>query len=291
MGPSDGQFREMPVGELKPHPLNSDLYNTDDRGVEEIVERIQSVGFRDEHRILVTPESHFTDADWTIISGHRRVAACREVGLESVPAEVVEYDTPAEEQANLVLANLHRNKTRGEITREGHKLAMAERARAEERQLNPRQNYAEGETGRARDFAAEHLGISRESLRKGEYVLKKANNGNVVAQRQMDQLDADEQSYHGAYEAVKNAEGQERDGPPQSTRELDDGTGTDTTPDRDESRGVADTDDTTSTEPTPDNDATSEYDLPTCSTVARDDQGLIINAGGAEYRLPTDELP
>ena len=190
---------EMPVDNLQPHPFNQEVYS--DRTNEQLKQRIAEHGFKDEHRIVVTPNG-------TILSGHRRWRAVKSLGWETVPVEVVDIDPESNRaKQRILLANQHREKTAAEKLREAEAWEQLESERAQERMENPRQDFAEGETGRADEKAAEKVGMSREKYRQGKRVKEQADNGDPDAQEQWDSVESGEQSMTGAYRELNASDG------------------------------------------------------------------------------------
>lgn len=97
------------VDKLKPHPQNELIYGDDD--VSDLVAQINVLGK------IVEPIK--IKDDYTIISGHRRWKAAKELNYEKVPCEVVRFDSSEEELAVLVLYNSKRVKTNEQKAREG----------------------------------------------------------------------------------------------------------------------------------------------------------------------------
>ncbi|MGN0549256.1 MAG: ParB/RepB/Spo0J family partition protein [Acutalibacteraceae bacterium] len=89
----------------KLHPFENHPYKVkDNEEMERLAESIQQNGVVSP--IIVRPKENTAD-EYEIISGHRRVMACRKAGIEEVPALVVSLDRDA---AAIVLvdSNLHR---------------------------------------------------------------------------------------------------------------------------------------------------------------------------------------
>lgn len=97
------------VDKLKPHPQNELIYGDED--VSDLITQIEAFGK------IVEPIK--IKGDYTIISGHRRWKAARELSYEKVPCEIVNFDSPEEELAALVLYNYKRVKTNEQKAREG----------------------------------------------------------------------------------------------------------------------------------------------------------------------------
>jgi ParB-like chromosome segregation protein Spo0J len=152
---------EIPVDELKPHPLNKAIYGSDldDAFVQEIAKN----GVY--QPLLITK-------DKTIIAGHRRHAAAKQGGLSAVPTLVFHSDDELDIKAALVEANKQRAKTNEQIGREFNVLKEVEEARAKKR-MEAGQAVAQGDKGKARDKVAAKIGdISGFSAERAGAVVK-----------------------------------------------------------------------------------------------------------------------
>lgn len=98
---------EAAIESLTAHPLNADIYRDD--ADEELVASVRDHG-------VTTPIE--VTADGVVISGHRRVSAARQAGLETVPAFVRNYPTDEAAVTAMLRANLYRTKTKGQKDRE-----------------------------------------------------------------------------------------------------------------------------------------------------------------------------
>ena len=97
------QAMQLPVEKLRPfegHPFQV----KDDAEMDQLVFSILTQG-------LLTPVSvrHIENGEYEVISGHRRLHACRKAGIEMVPALIYALDRDAAAIA-LVDSNLHREK-------------------------------------------------------------------------------------------------------------------------------------------------------------------------------------
>ena len=100
------------LSELKPHPKNLMIYGSDnDETFSELVQSIKDDGLRT--KIIVNDTG-------TIISGHRRFKALKELGYTEIECEVRHYENEMEELMDLVVCNVNRQqKTRVQHIREG----------------------------------------------------------------------------------------------------------------------------------------------------------------------------
>ena len=114
-----GKIMLVPPADLKPHPINKEIY-----GDEVDQEFIDSVSSGLVEPIIATSEM-------TIISGHRRAMAATELEWELIPT-VVRDDLvdPLDIEEALILANRQREKTNEQKAREYKRLKEIETARA-----------------------------------------------------------------------------------------------------------------------------------------------------------------
>ena len=98
---------EATIASLTAHPLNAHIYRDD--ADEALVASIRDFG--------VTTPIEVTGTG-VIISGHRRLSAARQAGLETIPAFVRNYPTDEAAVTAMVRANQYRRKTREQLTRE-----------------------------------------------------------------------------------------------------------------------------------------------------------------------------
>ena len=90
------------ISKLRSHPKNKDIYGDAEAGqVDDLITSIEEVGLL--HPPVITPEGF-------VISGHRRLAALREMGRKYVECEVVDV-SQQNELLYLIHANFQRQKT------------------------------------------------------------------------------------------------------------------------------------------------------------------------------------
>ena len=99
----NGQAAQLPVEKLRPfegHPFKV----KDDTEMEQLIQSIRTQG-------LLTPIAvrPIENNEYEVISGHRRLHACKKAGIETVPALIYALDRDAATIA-MVDSNLHREK-------------------------------------------------------------------------------------------------------------------------------------------------------------------------------------
>lgn len=138
------------ISKLKPHPRNAEIYG--EEIVSDLAVQIEAYGgIADPLKIK---------EDYTIISGHRRWQAARELGMPEVPCQIVSYNSEEEELAALVMLNYHRTKTNEQRAREGMVLEQALKAEGMERKIKTlKQNQPDRDPG-SPTVASEEIGDS-----------------------------------------------------------------------------------------------------------------------------------
>ena len=157
---------KVKINELKQNELNEKIYGKTEVSVvnegTSLVEQIKSSKYI--KPILVKPDN-------TIISGHRRVAACKFIGIEFIEAEVISGKTELEYEELFLLENAARVKNTEQITNEYSMYKEIESKKANLRKIETlKQNKEENadvvkkdtsvEVGKARDIAAKKVGMN-----------------------------------------------------------------------------------------------------------------------------------
>lgn len=105
---SENRTEDLKIKNLTHHPKAEDRYPADK-------DRELDLDEEPRNPPKVTRDSAYTDADWTIISGHRRVDALSEAGESTVDVEVVgPFENRQEELKAILEYNEYRSKTPGE---------------------------------------------------------------------------------------------------------------------------------------------------------------------------------
>ena len=76
-------MQQIDINELKPHPRNNEFF--DDMSGEKWTEFLESI------RTSGVIEPIVITTDMTIVSGHQRVRACKQLGINSVLCEIKTY--------------------------------------------------------------------------------------------------------------------------------------------------------------------------------------------------------
>ena len=143
---------QMKVSELKPHPINSTIYNDNPDIQKELIHSINLNGLLEP---LVINRSNM------VISGHRRLQALKEIGWEKCDCRLSEFEN---EIIALIQLNSYRIKVESEIVRE------AELLKTEYSKQIKKGRPLKGEVRDGKNWSivnvSEKLGVSTTKLKK-----------------------------------------------------------------------------------------------------------------------------
>ena len=143
---------QMKVSELKPHPINSTIYNDNPDALKELIHSINLNGLLEP---LVINRSNM------VISGHRRLQALKEIGWEKCDCRLSEFEN---EIIALIQLNSYRVKVESEIVRE------AELLKTEYSKQIKKGRPLKGEVRDGKNWSivnvSEKLGVSTTKLKK-----------------------------------------------------------------------------------------------------------------------------
>lgn len=137
--------------------------------IDELANSIEEIGLL--HPIVI-------DKDNNLIAGQRRLWAVRQLGWETVPANVVDY---LDDATSLLIAERDENTCRKEFTPSeavviGRRLAQLEKSKAKERQGGPGRDRSgklpEQSKAQTRDKVGQAVGMSGKSFEKAKVVVE-----------------------------------------------------------------------------------------------------------------------
>lgn len=146
--------------------------------------------------------------DYTIISGHRRCAVLKELGIQAC-CEIVSFEDELAEKRAILSYNNQRDKTFSQKMREARELETIVKAQAHERKIsNLKQSDTPtlAERGETRDIVSQAIGMKHSSYLKVKAVFDKAEAGDKIAKIIMDKLDAKEITANEASNLLKLSE-------------------------------------------------------------------------------------
>lgn len=96
----------IPIGRLHPHENNPRRELGD---LTDLANSLRSMGVMQNLTVVRMPDSvdKFGEEHYTVVAGHRRLAAAKEAGLESLPCVIAEL-TPLEQQGMMMAENMQR---------------------------------------------------------------------------------------------------------------------------------------------------------------------------------------
>ena len=150
------------VDKLVPYHTNGENPFSMERNenFEDLIESIKEDGVRTPVTVRVDPDD---DMKYEIISGHRRTAAAKELGIEKIPAVVLELDDD-EAQKSLTLSNKHREGIKASEKARAYKMYLEAKTRQRGRKKN---NCGPGDHNlKASESVAEELGIGEKTVRR-----------------------------------------------------------------------------------------------------------------------------
>lgn len=163
---------KIEISKLQPHPLNQRIYGHDDN-ITELTERIRTSEWI--KPILITTNN-------TIISGHRRVAACNVLNIIEIEFEYVS-DDPLTQLELFVGENCYREKNNYQKVQEAKIYVEIEKHKAYNRMVEiGKKNLGQASAvetfpplaeGKTRDIVGEKVGLSGRSLDKAQKVVDK----------------------------------------------------------------------------------------------------------------------
>ena len=106
-------MQEININKLKPHPRNNEFF--DDMTGEKWNEFLESIKSRGVIEPIVITQ------DYTIVSGHQRVRACKELGIQKINCEIHNYNSDDEVLQDLIETNIRQ---RGDVGGSSKKVGM-----------------------------------------------------------------------------------------------------------------------------------------------------------------------
>ncbi len=205
-------IRRLPVSRLRPNRFSLDVYGDPDAETDGLLDSVRARG------VLVPLVVATEGTGWEVVSGHRRLACARTLGLNEVPCEVRPLPSGAPRRRAVLDYNRQRRKSFGQLMREADALEAllateaTRRQRANLRQNRPATDNADGRNsdartgpaGRTDATVARALGIGGKDLyRQARAIWRVARDGDPRALASVARLDAGTQTIHAAYKDLR----------------------------------------------------------------------------------------
>lgn len=148
--------RRMKISDLHPHPKNAEIYGSDE-DVSDLVEKIKRSG--QVHTLVVTSKG-------IVLAGHRRMKACKELGIDEVDVEIRDFDTPEQEIEYIIDNNATREKTNEQKAREAIVLKETLSVLAEKRKLSKLKQNQSSDMPKTAQREKETIEVPNSALRE-----------------------------------------------------------------------------------------------------------------------------
>jgi ParB-like chromosome segregation protein Spo0J len=199
----------IPTAELTPSPFSLAIYGDPEAETDDLLGSVR------EHGVLVPLVVCPVGTGFEVLSGHRRLACARALGLSEVPCEVRNLCGRDARRLAVLEYNRQRRKTFSQLMREADALGELYAAEADRRRrANLRQfrdveedsecRNSDARSGRTDDRIARALGLGgKDLLRQARAVWRAAQSGDPRAASSLAQLDAGTKSVHAAYKDLR----------------------------------------------------------------------------------------
>lgn len=172
-----------------------DRIRKDFGNIEELAKDIEQNG-------LINPP--VVNKEYTLLAGERRLRACRMLGWEQIPVNMMDT-RDAEHELNIEISenDCRKDFSKAERVDYMYRLMRIEKEKARERQgerTDIQQKFAESDKGQARDKTAAAFGVSGETMRKEMQILE---NKDLLTPEDFSEWDEGRLSTNKAFQRVK----------------------------------------------------------------------------------------
>jgi ParB family transcriptional regulator, chromosome partitioning protein len=197
------------TGDLRPNPFSLSLYGETDSEVDDLIEGIRTHGIL--VPLVVTP----SDDRWQVLSGHRRLACARRIGLSDVPCEIRMIEGEDALRLAVLEYNRQRRKTFSQMMREADTLEELSGREAKRRSLanlrrgaelanSPDCRDSDDRGGRTDSAIARAIGLGGKDLyRQARALWRKSQAADPRAKNGVAQIDAGTKTIHAAYKDLR----------------------------------------------------------------------------------------
>jgi ParB-like chromosome segregation protein Spo0J len=184
----------VPIELLKPDPLNAEIYTTFAPASPGFAEMEKSIR---EHGILTPLVAR--PGTYKLLSGHRRLAVAKHIGLTHVP---VEFREGGDDRELLVEYNRYRDKTASEKMREAELIQKVIAEKAARNRLGAGRVVSDEDKIETRVVVAEAIGMKHRSFSKLAKIYELAKE-NENARAKLEKIDRGELSIDAAYKSLR----------------------------------------------------------------------------------------
>jgi ParB family chromosome partitioning protein len=197
------------IGLIQPDPFSLSIYGEADGELDDLIEGVRA------HGVLVPLVVTASGRAWQVVSGHRRLACARLLGLHDVPCEVRTIEGEDARRAAVLEYNRQRRKTFGQMMREADALeelasrAARRRSRANLRRgaesvESPDRRDSDSRDGRTDSAIARTIGLGGKDLyRQARALWRKCREDDPRAKNGVAQVDAGTKTIHAAYKDLR----------------------------------------------------------------------------------------
>lgn len=207
LAPRAAAPRLLPTARLLPSRFSLSLYGDPNAETDGLLESIRTEG------ILVPLVVTLDGSAWEVVSGHRRLACARALGLARVPCQIREFADDETRRRAVLDYNRQRRKNFSQLMREADALESLLSAEADRRRRNNLlQNQgdaaerldSDARPGRTDSTIAALLGLGGKDLyRQARAVWRVAQDADPRALSGVAQLDAGTKTIHAAYKDLR----------------------------------------------------------------------------------------
>ena len=200
--------RRIATRDLLPNTFSVEIYGETDAEIGGLIDSVRAVGIL--VPLVVVPSG---DA-WEVISGHRRLACARLLGLGDLPCEVRMIPDAIDRRRAVLEYNRQRRKTFSQSMREADALESLVGDAARDRRVanlrrgtgpdSPDRRDSDDRAGRTDSAVSSAIGLGGKDLyRQARTLWRKARDGDPRALSGVAQIDAGTKTIHAAYKDLR----------------------------------------------------------------------------------------
>ena len=203
--------RRLPTRSLRPNPFSLGLYGDPAAEIDDLIDSVREQGIL----VPLVVARASDDAGWELLSGHRRLACARALGLPDVPCQVRDLPAGPDRDRAVLDYNRQRRKSFSQAMREADALESLLAAAARRRQVaalrqnapvddSPDRRDSDGRAGRTDSAVARALGLGGKDLyRQARALWRAAIADDPRALSAVAQIDAGTKTIHAAHKDLR----------------------------------------------------------------------------------------